>query len=69
MTIQKLLTYFSSYYRESDSGYAEKFKFKWAVPIKDVEVIDSDVTSLYQVKSRPGTTTIIAPKPGKYDNK
>jgi len=42
----------------------EKYKFKWSVPIKDVEVIAVPVQPNYQVFSGNGKTTIKSFKAG-----
>ena len=52
--------------RETDTGSIEKYKFKWGVPIRDVDVIDTEPKALYQVESGPGNMAVVAPKLGQY---
>ena len=52
-------------HRESDSGVVEKFKVKWSVPVKDVDVVDAEIVTPYEVRMGPGRTTIVSPKLGK----
>lgn len=42
--------------RDSDAGGQDKYKLKWAVPVKEVEVVGGAVKSHYLVQSRHGWT-------------
>lgn len=55
-------------YKEGESGTAEKYKYKWSVPINDVEVVESSVCSAYQVKIGHGKTTVQALKQGMHSS-
>ena len=51
--------------REGEGAPLEKYKYKWSVPIKNVEVVESSVSSAYQVKIGHGKTTVQALKQGE----
>ena len=51
--------------RDTDTGLVEKYKFKWSVPIRDVEIVETEMPALYQVQGGPGRSTIVAPKLGQ----
>ncbi len=44
------------WFRDSDMGSQDKYKLKWAVPVKEVEVVGGAVKSHYLVHSRHGWT-------------
>ncbi|ELU12632.1 hypothetical protein CAPTEDRAFT_218934 [Capitella teleta] len=48
--------------KEGESGIVEKYRYKWSVPISEVEVVQSSVSSPYRVHIGHGKTTVHANK-------
>lgn len=61
--IDEMLLFF---YRKQESDTAERVKFKWSAPIKDIEMKDSAITPELQsaLKGDIGRMSITSPKLG-----